>query len=159
MRPHQGSVEGKENLPRPAGHTLLDATALFPTALARDDHSRVKICPCCADLSCSRPHTRSRLPESVEPTGARPHALALRLCTVHPIQLPWEGLHRGSAVLLLFGVASAGTNSFLYLYAGSEEAARRPCGTRQHISRVLAVTVQVGLPRGKGVLQPGAEGG
>jgi len=25
MRPHQGSVEGKENLPRPAGHTLLDA--------------------------------------------------------------------------------------------------------------------------------------
>jgi len=25
MRPHQGSVEGKENLPRPAGHTLLEA--------------------------------------------------------------------------------------------------------------------------------------
>ena len=25
MRPHQGSVEGKENLPRPAGHTLLNA--------------------------------------------------------------------------------------------------------------------------------------
>jgi len=25
MRPHQGSVEGKENLPRPTGHTLLDA--------------------------------------------------------------------------------------------------------------------------------------
>ena len=25
MGPHQGSVEGKENLPRPAGHTLLDA--------------------------------------------------------------------------------------------------------------------------------------
>ena len=25
MRPHQGSVEGKENLPRPAGHTSLDA--------------------------------------------------------------------------------------------------------------------------------------
>ena len=25
MRPHQGSVEGKENLPCPAGHTLLDA--------------------------------------------------------------------------------------------------------------------------------------
>jgi len=25
MRPHQGSVEGKENLPRPAVHTLLDA--------------------------------------------------------------------------------------------------------------------------------------
>ena len=26
MGPHQGSVEGKENLPRPAGHTLLDAS-------------------------------------------------------------------------------------------------------------------------------------
>jgi len=26
MRPHQGSVEGKENLPRPAGHTPLDAS-------------------------------------------------------------------------------------------------------------------------------------
>jgi len=25
MRPHQGGVEGKENLPRPAGHTLLNA--------------------------------------------------------------------------------------------------------------------------------------
>ena len=25
MGPHQGSVEGKENLPRPAAHTLLDA--------------------------------------------------------------------------------------------------------------------------------------
>jgi len=25
MRPHQGSVERKENLPHPAGHTLLDA--------------------------------------------------------------------------------------------------------------------------------------
>jgi len=25
MRPHQGSIEGKENLPRPAGRTLLDA--------------------------------------------------------------------------------------------------------------------------------------
>jgi len=25
MRPHQGRAEGKENLPRPAGHTLLDA--------------------------------------------------------------------------------------------------------------------------------------
>ena len=25
MGPHQGSVEGKENLPRPAGHTPLDA--------------------------------------------------------------------------------------------------------------------------------------
>jgi len=25
MRPHQGSVEGKENLPPPASHTLLDA--------------------------------------------------------------------------------------------------------------------------------------
>jgi len=25
MRPHQGRVEGEENLPRPAGHTPLDA--------------------------------------------------------------------------------------------------------------------------------------
>jgi len=31
MRPHQGSVEGKENLPHTAGHTLLDAPTGWTT--------------------------------------------------------------------------------------------------------------------------------
>lgn len=45
------------------------------------------------------------------------------------------------------------TCSFTFVQAGGSEEV---CGTWQHIPRVLAVTV---LPRGKGVLQPGAQGG
>jgi len=38
MRPHQGSVEGEENLPRPAGHTLLDASSsLHPKTKAQPE--------------------------------------------------------------------------------------------------------------------------
>ena len=38
MGPHQDSVEGKENLPRPAGHTLLDAPQDHITAQQLQGH-------------------------------------------------------------------------------------------------------------------------
>lgn len=74
--------------------------------------------------------------------------------------LPWEGLKHGSAALLVLRVAHPAepalepAPSFTFM-----QAAGRQRGGHRALGTAAPGSIQVGLPRGKGVLQPGAEGG